>query len=464
MIATHVLKRIVLLSFLLGLVLVPKAALGDGGTSLFWDIPLIGPSGPWDSGHAFWSPNAVGGSLTTWVNGSNAVFSAGDIGATGDYTVTLAANVTVGDLTYTGGGFVSTLRIAAGLGTNTITMANATMNVTVDPFTTLIVAPKIAGVGGALVLQGIQGFQGTLVLTGANTYTGGTTIAAGTLQLGDIGATGSILGAVVNSDTFNIFNANTTGITTINNTNSLAFTNFFNTSTAGTTTITNNFGTTNFFNTSTAAKAAIINSGGFTTFNNTSTAGAAVITNNGGETEFFDTSTAGNATITMNGSGFAEFFDNSTAGNATLIINSGGETEFNISSTAGNATIINNNNGFINFKNASTAGNAAITNNGGVTEFFDTSTAGNSTITTNSGGLTLFFDTSTGGNARFITNAGGIFDMSNLTSGGMTAGSIEGAGTYQLGSKALIVGLNNLSTVVAEPSSTAGLTVVRVVH
>jgi autotransporter-associated beta strand protein len=38
---------------------------------------------------------------------------------------------------------------------------------------------------------------------------------------------------------------------------------------------------------------------------------------------------------------------------------------------------------------------------------------------------------------------------SMLTSGRMTAGSIEGAGTYRLGSKALTIGLNNLSTVVS---------------
>lgn len=40
---------------------------------------------------------------------------------------------------------------------------------------------------------------GTLTLTGANTYGGGTTITAGTLQLGNGGTTGSIQGNVANS-------------------------------------------------------------------------------------------------------------------------------------------------------------------------------------------------------------------------------------------------------------------------
>jgi autotransporter-associated beta strand protein len=380
MISKQVLKRLILASLLLSLWLIPQVVRGDGGPNLYWDIPTTGPSGAWDTASASWSADPAGGGQIAWQNGSNAVFSATGLEATGDFVVSLAANVTVGDLAYTGGNLGSALQIAAGVG-NTITMANAQMNVTIDMFTTLTVAPAITGVGSHLVLQ-----NGTLVLTGANTYSGGTTISTGTLQMGNGNITGSIVGAVVNDDTFNIVNANTSGITTITN---------------------NSLGTTNFMNATTAGTIAITNAGGTTNFMDVSTAGNAAITNNGGFTQFFDTSTAGNATITNN-SGFTEFFDTSTAGFATITNNDGGETVFN-----------------------------------------NASTAGNSTVTTNSGGLTLFFDTSTGENARFITNAGGVFDISSLTSAGMTAGSIEGGGTYFLGSKALTVGLNNLSTVVS---------------
>ncbi|MFD9900331.1 autotransporter domain-containing protein [Mesorhizobium sp. NPDC059025] len=51
--------------------------------------------------------------------------------------------------------------------------------------------------GTSLTKQG----PGTLILSGANTYSGGTTIAAGTLQLGDGGTSGSIAGNVVNNAT-----------------------------------------------------------------------------------------------------------------------------------------------------------------------------------------------------------------------------------------------------------------------
>ena len=42
---------------------------------------------------------------------------------------------------------------------------------------------------------------GTTILTANNTYTGGTTISAGTLQLGNGGTTGSIVGNVIDNGT-----------------------------------------------------------------------------------------------------------------------------------------------------------------------------------------------------------------------------------------------------------------------
>jgi outer membrane autotransporter protein len=642
----------ILLALLLSFWCIPQIAAGDGGPSQYWDIPAGGPNGPWDLTSPFWSPNPTGTGQTHWVDGSNAVFSASDLVTVGDYTVTLAENLTVRDLTYTGGSFGSTLLIAVGASIpSPFLIENSQMIVSVDFGTTLVVAPSIRG-AGSLLLQ-----TGTLVLTGANTYSGDTTISAGTLQLGNDSGQGSIFGKVMNNDTFNIVNADTAGIKITNNINGTTnfmnmstagtatilnngggFTNFMNTSTAGVANITNDSGSTQFFDTATGGGATVTNSdGGLTEFFDNSTAEIAVITNNsGGETEFFNTSMAGGAMITTLSGGFMEFLDKSTAGNATIITNNGGETDFRNTSTAatatitnngglteffdastaGNATIIDRFEGETDFRNTSTAANAKITNNGGLTRFFDTSTAANSTIinnsggaraisisgtgavpsksnsngttqfldastagnatitnnsggitffqntstaarsvitnnqggdtvfmdastaghatttnnsrgvtffvntstganatitnnpggitlfegsstganatiTNNSGGVTAFFETSTagaaaittnahgiaafvntstaanatlitnsggetvfddassGGQARFITNAGGIVDISMLSSAGTTAGSIEGAGEYFLGSKTFTVGLNNLSTLVS---------------
>jgi fibronectin-binding autotransporter adhesin len=61
---------------------------------------------------------------------------------------------------------------------------------------------------GALV----QASAGTLILTGPNTYTGGTTInSSGTLQLGNAGVTGSIVGNVINNGTLNFNRTDSVG-------------------------------------------------------------------------------------------------------------------------------------------------------------------------------------------------------------------------------------------------------------
>jgi subtilase-type serine protease len=222
-----------------------------------------------------------------------------------------------------------------------------------------------------------------------------------------------------------------------------------------------------FLDASTAANATIVLNPGvpaifggganseFGIFGGTDTANAGtahITVNDQARNSFFASSSAANATIVING-GLVDFRDQSTAANATITVNANGELFVGEQATLGNANITNNNGGLVQFGSGfgfgdtATAGNSTIVNNsGGLIQFYDNTTAGNATITTNSGASTQFFLTSTGGNARFITNAGGTFDMSGLTAAGMTAGSIEGLGSYILGSKALTVGGNNLST------------------
>ena len=72
---------------------------------------------------------------------------------------------------------------------------SSTMRVLVfDRSNALTYSGEISGTG-ALVKNGI----GTLMLTGENTFSGGTTINAGILQIGNGGTTGSIVGDIVDN-------------------------------------------------------------------------------------------------------------------------------------------------------------------------------------------------------------------------------------------------------------------------
>ncbi|GLR85446.1 autotransporter domain-containing protein [Bradyrhizobium iriomotense] len=223
---------------------------------------------------------------------------------------------------------------------------------------------------------------------------------------------------------------------------------FTNTAQAYSVTINNPFivNGTGIINSSANTQNFEVTSGNSLVFQNNSTAsggsGAVVITNDtGGNVFFIQNSTAGTASIVNNS--FLSFDDTSSAGTAQITNNF--QTDFFSAASAGSATISNAASATLNFHNTSTAGTSTIVNDGTVT-FDGSATAGSATITTNNGGTTIFAGTSTGGSARFITATGGTVDISGLTSGGMTAGSIEGAGSYVLGANTLTTGGNNLST------------------
>jgi autotransporter-associated beta strand protein len=129
---------------------------------------------------------------------SDATSFTGVISGSGSLTKAGAGTLTLSaDQTYTGGTTIAggTLQIGAGGTTGAIggNVANSgTLAFNRSDAATF--AGVVSGTG-ALTKSG----AGTLTLTSANTYTGGTTINAGTLQIGAGGTTGAVTGNVVNN-------------------------------------------------------------------------------------------------------------------------------------------------------------------------------------------------------------------------------------------------------------------------
>jgi autotransporter-associated beta strand protein len=285
-----------------------------------------------------------------------------------------------------------------------------------------------------------------MTLSGINTYQGGTTINGGTLAVAadaNLGAAAGVL--ALGGGTLQFLTGFTTNRAVTLNAGGGAFdTNGNNATLAGAIGGIGGLtkfgvGTLTLTGINTFAGGTMVSGGTLQLGEATNTGAIGGNVTNNARFDIVNADTSGITAIANTGT--VSFFNTSSAGNA--VITNDGAVAFNDTSSAGNATITNN--FALLFLNASSGGNAAITNNQGLA-FLGTSSAGNATITTNNGGITAFSENSTGGAARLITNSGGTVDLSALAGAGMTAGSIEGAGNYSLGSKQFTVGGNNLST------------------
>ncbi|MDW6025388.1 autotransporter domain-containing protein [Mesorhizobium sp. BAC0120] len=170
-----------------------------GATLSFWDggNPARHDNGAVDGGSGVWrgdgrnwtqADGAVNGQYQP--NPTFAVFqnvggvvtvdaSAGAIGVTGMQFAADGYGIEGDSIALQGAGGSTTIRVGDG------TAAGASY--------TAGIASELTG-SSRLVKSDL----GTLILTGANSYSGGTTIAAGTLQIGNGGASGSITGDVLN--------------------------------------------------------------------------------------------------------------------------------------------------------------------------------------------------------------------------------------------------------------------------
>ncbi len=133
------------------------------------------------------------------ISGTGGVIQAG----TG-VTILTGANTYSGTTTISSG----TLQLGSGGALGTISNSDVTDNgvLVFDHSNSIVYAGNISGTGSLT-----QGGTGRVILNGTNTYTGGTTISSGTLQIGNGGTGGSLVGNVTNNGVlaFNHSNANT---------------------------------------------------------------------------------------------------------------------------------------------------------------------------------------------------------------------------------------------------------------
>ena len=429
-----------------------------------------GTDGKWTGNVNNWASDAAGTATNaTPTSTDDVTFSA--TGAANRAT-TLEQNFTIHSLTINdttpvvignglGGPFTLTISGNAGTGITVNSGANLTISSKVtlggSSDTVAVNGTGVAAISG--VLGGSNGLtktgDGTLTLAGPSAYTGGTMVNAGTLVIDSDGTTTS---GTLGGGTTNVNGSSFSGLPTFGTLD------FINVATADVATINNNGGNT-------VGGGGATAQGGTTIFSNTSSANGSTIINNGG--------TTGGGGGSNTAQGGTTIFSNSSSANGSTIINNGGTNDggggantaqggttiFSDSSNANGSTITNNGGangvgggggnaaegGTTIFSNSSSANGSTIINNGG------TNGGGGGTGNIAQGGTTIFRDQSDGGTARAITHGNGSLDISGLATGGMGIGSIEGDGSYFLGSKLLTVGGNHLNTIVSGTIQDGGI-------
>lgn len=182
------------------LALAGNGALYSGGTvsanGIFDISGLIGGSASIGSLAGSGTVN-LGASNLTITNGAD--YFAGTITGTGSLTIQGGTQILAGANNYSGGTVIAagTLQLGRGLTGGSITgdvLDNGTL--AFDRADSFAFAGAISGTG-ALVQEGV----GTTALTGTNSYSGGTQITSGTLQIGNGGTSGSITGNVLDNGT-----------------------------------------------------------------------------------------------------------------------------------------------------------------------------------------------------------------------------------------------------------------------
>ncbi len=316
----------------------------------------------------------------------------------------------------------------------------------------ILVGAALSGTG-ALAKRG----AGILALSGSNSYSGGTIIESGTLQLGHAAALGSAGGSLALHGGILDLNGHAVAVgllsgsagtairSSVSGTASLAINQNSDSTYAGN--IQNGTGVVHLTKegTGTLTLSGSNSYSGGTTI----TAGTLAVRSNHSTT--FGTLGSGTTTVQGGGSigqsgGALAFLDSADAGAGAFEVDSGAAF-----AAAG---------GLIRFADTSTAGSGLFINHGAhlagaafaVTRFEGSSSAGSATLIANGGsngglgGVISFVGDSSGGTSQVELYGNGGLAISLHNPGSVAIGSLAGEGQVVLGSNNLALGGNNLST------------------
>ncbi len=350
---------------------------------------------------------------TLQLNADNAWSNASTLTLNGGTNLQVNGNQTIQNLTSNGGG---------------VAIANG-KTLTVNSAAGSTISGAISGTGGALVKSG----SGTLTLTGTNTYTGGTSITAGTLQLGSGGSNGTLTGTIdvssgatlqLNHSTTNTVSNTITGAGGVSNTSGTTTLSGTNTYTGGTTitgstvSISNNanLGSSGgiTFNSGAGTPTLKITSGLGTVNRNVTLNGAGTIDATG--TTTLSGAVNGTANLTKAGAGTLVLTGNSSSFTGSTLVTAGVfNVDGNLSSSSATVSGTAKLYGSSSINNVSVA---AGTHLGAVTAANVPATFTTGNVTFNTGGvLDLFFTNATAGagTGYSFLNVGGTLSLASMT-------------------------------------------------
>ncbi len=164
-------------------------------------------NGTWNTANTNWT-SSPGGPNASWINGVNTAFL-GNVSGTGYTNASTGGTITLGEtidlfaLSMSGGQPGSYVINGAEGFTLNMTGSGETVPYVANNHgsATLTIHAVISGSDGLRKLN-----NGTVILAGENTYTGNTTINAGTLQIGTGGTSGGIAGNSITNNAALVFN------------------------------------------------------------------------------------------------------------------------------------------------------------------------------------------------------------------------------------------------------------------